>query len=180
MPLTLYARSAKDVEEAFHIWRSINMPAWSGNVWRIVEVDQEWLSDRPQLAKASAWAKRSNMHTAVLLFRNHEAGYIATECNAERIGTFAPIEPLVRSFEVRIEVEGLDGVDALIFALDETHALQLYLDHKGEGWSAKDNRVTVREFSRWTLTGSQTRLREEMDLGVFGVAGWSPEHGWRI
>ncbi|MFM6828837.1 MAG: hypothetical protein ACKOVA_00655 [Novosphingobium sp.] len=118
------------------------------------------------------------MHDAVLLFRNHEAGWIATSCNSERIGAIAPVEPLVRSFEARIEVEGFGGVDALVFARDANHALELYLVYRGGNEAG--TQITIREFSRWTLTGGHTRLREEMDMGTFGVAGWTPETGWKI
>lgn len=100
--------------------------------------------------------------------------------DAEPIGAIAPPEPLVRAFEARLEAEGQRGVDALVFALDASHALQLYLDYRRQDWSAGNSRVSILEFSRWELTGSQTRLREEMDMGVTGVAGQSPSGQWRI
>lgn len=180
VPLTVYANDREDAESAFDIWRSINMSSWSGTVSRLEEMDDEWLRDRPQLKKAVEWARKSDMHNAVLVFRNHEAGWIATPPNSERIGAIAPVEPLVRSFEARIKAEGLEGVDALVFTLDVNHALELYLAYRGEVRVPSDTPIVIREFSRWTLTGGHTRLREEMDVGTFGVAGWAPVTGWKI
>lgn len=180
VPLTVYAPNTDEATETFALWCAINMPGWSRQPVRIEILTEEQLAQQPQLSAAVARAKKVGMHDAVLLFRNHDAGWLAVDCNAERIGSVAPPEPLVRSFEARVEVGGNAGVDALVFAHDAAQAMQLYMAHKGVDWFALGHAVTITEFSRWTLTGTQTQLREDMDMGSIGIAGQSPDGGWHI
>lgn len=180
VPLTVYAPNTDEATETFAFWCAINMPGWSRQPVHIETLTEAELAQQPQLSAAVARARTVGMHDAVLLFRNHDAGWLAVGCNAERIGSIAPPEPLVRSFEACIEVEGLAGVDALVFAHDAAQATQHYMAHKGAEWFAEGYSVTITEFSRWTLTGKYTQLREDMDMGSVGIAGQSQDGAWRI
>lgn len=58
--------------------------------------------------------------------------------------------------------------------------MQHYMAHKGAEWFAEGYCVTITEFSRWTLTGKYSQLREDMDMGTIGIAGQSPDGEWKI
>jgi hypothetical protein len=68
----------------------------------------------------------------------------------------------------------------MVFAFDEANAIQQYIDYRESFFGSVTHLYELREFSRWKLTGDQTALRELMDLGVIGIAGWSPTNGWSI
>lgn len=180
LPVVIFAASAADAADTFALWSSIHMPDWSNTPAKIQEMSSEWLAERPQLAAAVARARATSMYDAVLLFRDHKAGWFAVGVEATAIGTIAPVEPAVRSFQVRRSVEGLEGREVMVFAHDVTHAIQLYTEYRETYGSPVDTPFEVLEFLRWTLTGEQTILRELMDLGVIGIAGWAPNHGWSI
>lgn len=180
VPLTIYAPDEDEARDTFALWAAIHQPTWSRQPASLEEVSPEWLAERPQLAKAVDRAKRTAMHDAVLLFRDHESGWFAVEVQQQATGAIAPIEPRVRSFQVRSSVEGPDGLEVIVFAFDLAAAIQQYIDYREEHFGPVTHPYTVEEFSRWTLTGEQTVLRKLMDLGAIGVAGWSPTKGWNI
>lgn len=67
-----------------------------------------------------------------------------------------------------------------MFAFDEANAVQQYLDYRENAFGSVPDDFELRVLSRWKLTGEQTILRELMDLGVIGIAGWSSGCGWSI
>lgn len=180
VPLTIFAPSGSEAFITYQEWVAIHSPGWSRDPALIEEVSYHWLAERPQLAEAVARAIETKMHDAVLLFVNHVAGWLAVPTHAARIGAIAPPEPLVRCYEVRVEKEGLEGVEVMVFAHDPEHTLRLYCEWHETFFGAIDHPYEIREFSRWTLTGDQTVLRDQMDTGCVGIAGWSPTRGWSI
>jgi len=180
VPLTVFAPSSEAAVETYTLWAAIHMPTWSHEPIRVQEVAPEWLGDRPQLEAAARRASHTGMHDAVLLFRDHVAGWIAVPAYAERVGAIAPVEPRVRSFEVRVQMDDRWNLAVMVFAESIEEAVQLYIDHCELNGGRVDHAYRVTEFSRWQLGGERRVLREQMDLGMTGVAGWSSERGWAI
>ncbi len=180
VPLTIYAPNEAEARDTYAFWCAIHQPGWSREPAQITEVAVEWLKERPQLAAAVERAKRISMHDAVLLFHSHEGGWFAVEVHQQATGAIAPVEPIVRSFEVRSDFDGLVGREVMVFAFDLPNAIQIYLDYRESSCGPVTHSYTVTEFSRWTLTGDQTILRTMMDMGATGVAGWSSAKGWGI
>lgn len=180
VPLTIFAPSADEAALAFREWVSIHMPAWTKEPAKLEEVSAEQLTDEPQLGNAVERAKATGVHDAVMMFTSHDAGWIAVPTFAAQIGAVAPVEPAVRCYEVRVEKEHIQGVEVIVFAYDQEHALQLYQQWHLTFYGACNHPHLLSTFSRWTLTGDQTVLREQMDMGCVGIAGWSPVRGWSI
>lgn len=176
VPLTIAATDAETADVVYREWRSIHSLRWSAQPSKIERMDDAWLKDRPQLVDAVRRAVESDRGDCVLYFLGHSAGWLAAPTYSARMGSIAPFEPLVQSFGVRVEKEGMTGLEVMLFARSIEEAIQLYLDWHGP----VHHPYTIRPFSRWTLTGEQTTLREEMDLGMVGVAGWSSEGGYHI
>lgn len=180
IPLTIAASDFEAAEEVYAEWRSIHAPHWSGQSLEMEKMDGAWLKDRPQLADALRRASDKNLSDCVFYFLDHDAGWIAKPTYGTRMGGIAPLEPLVQCFQVRVEKEGLKGPEAMIFARSEADAFQFYIDWHEEQVGPINHPYTLSQFSRWALTGEQTILRKEMDLGMVGIAGWSSTGGYHI
>lgn len=181
VPLTIYAQTADEARETFALWCAIHQPRWTRVPQRLEEVTEEWLRDRPQLAQAIERARRHSMNDAVLWFHSNEGGWFAIDVHEQmNVGAIAPIEPRVRAFEIKSQIEDMEGVEVMVFAFSPEDAAQMYLDYRETFFGPVEHPFTINEFSRWLLTGGQTHLRDLMEMGVTGIAGWSPASGWGI
>jgi hypothetical protein len=174
VPLHIVAKDTDDAREIYTRWVIAHAVPWSHEPAVVREAAAGWLEQQPQLADAVAGAVRLTTST-VLYWTDHHRGWIAKAPEAMPESKIAPIEPLVRVYEV--EDDGLDQL--LVFAHDPTQAIQIYFDWR-EHWKKPHGPATIKPVSRWLLLGPQTVLREQMDIGYIGIAGWSPNEGWGI
>lgn len=179
VPLHIVACDIEQATKAYRVWVSANRPEWSDVPRVIDQVQQHWLDDQPQLDEGVQEAS-SLAEARVLSWIGHAEGWKASRPSEKPTGRLAPIEPIVGAYSVHVDKPLLDGVEVIIFAQNATQALQLYLDWH-ETWHGKVmHHYTITPFSHWLLVSDQTMLRELMDIGHIGVAGWSPTKGWSI
>ncbi len=179
VPLHIVARDLAEATEAYRVWVSVNRPEWSDVPRVIDEVQQHWLDDQPQLDDAVQEARRL-ADASVLSWIGHAEGWKASLPSEKPTGRLAPIEPIVGAYSVHVDKPLLDGVEVVVFAQNATQALQLYLDWHETFHGKVKHHYTITPFSHWLLVGGQTVLRELMDIGHVGVAGWTPVTGWSI
>ncbi len=180
VPLMIFAPRADEAAVTYREWVVIHSPNWSPEPAQVEQVGDQWLADRPQLANAMQRAASSRLHDNVILFIDHAAGWKAVPTHAAQIGAIAAPEPAVRAYEVRVEKEHLGGVEVMVFAEDPEQAIQLYREWHETFYGELNYPYEIKPFSRWTLTGDQTVLREQMDMGCVGIAAGSPVRGWSI
>lgn len=178
IPLTVFASSQEDAKLTYLEWVVIHQPhrpAWSKEPSRVWRLSKKELAARPQLADAARAAARHGLDS-VGYWLGHDRGWIALPTYCDRAGKISPYEPDVRYYLVEAEA----GDDAQVFARDMDEALRLYdiWYRDAYGYHAAD--CTVRAVSRELLTGDQATLREDMDRGLTGIAGWTLAGGWKI
>ena len=176
LPLTVYAEHTDGADLVYREWRTIHEPSWSRDPWRIEEVSEGWLAERPQLAVEVEKASTQSGDW-VFYFLGHTEGWDARPTFAERAGSIAPPAPPVRYYVVECDAE---GADAELFAQTIEDAVQLYIDYHTTAYGKCEHQYTLIERSRWLLMGAKMILRTEMDMGLVGVAGWDMRKGWHI
>ena len=175
-PLTVLAGNADDADLVYREWRSIHCPTWSKDPAQLVEVSEEWLAERPQLAAAVAQARKVPLDW-VFYFLGHEAGWTFRTTYMDTVGVIAPVEPVVRYYLVETDGNG-DQTD--VFANSMEDAIQLYIDYSETAFTKCDHAYSITQTSRWVLMGDKTSLRAEMDRETVGISGWDMREGWHI
>lgn len=180
VPLTVYADDSFEAENAYYMWCLVHRLEWAETPAKLEHKDEQWFAERTQLATAIERAKQVGLHDGVCQWLGHEAGWVVASELSPQLGRIAPPEPVVRCFTVRIEHKGITGVDALVFARTPEQAESIYLQHMRQYKPKRYKSLAVEEFSRWRLLGDQTILREQMDMGMEGIAHRSGQFGWSI
>lgn len=171
IPLTVIADSYEAAEQLYLAWREaqgLGLPC----KWKQVALrDSAWLADHPQLAGLAG-----NGTAGIAYWLSHREGWTLASPEDEPVGQLQPPKAPVRCFW--IELDG--GFSSIISATSQEHAVTMFLAWQQGIRGRRPRRFTVREKSRWLLTGDKYVLREEMDAGMMGIAARAEPGGWHI
>jgi len=176
VPLTVFAHDAQSAEAIYGEWIMRHMPGRAPKPKSIEECDEGSLSEFPQLAEAVHDATSKDT-AGVGYWLGHRGGWFVQPPHAPRLGELGPF---VSGIECYVFVHGDADDRILVFAHDQDHANELFSAWHEAAFGRPFEHVLFKWVSRWLLTDDQVTLREEMDIGMTGIAGWSPMTGWHI
>lgn len=135
------------------------------------ELDERELEDHPQLAELI-----EDSGPGIAFWIAHEEGWHTGKPEGPMLGRLAPPDTPVRYYVF----ESDDGDDAEVFAVSGEDALLIYYAYHEAAFARRPSKVTFKERSRFTLLDGRAALRDDMDAGLTGVAGWTLTEGWRV
>jgi hypothetical protein len=176
VPLTVFAIHADQASAIYREWIARNMPNRSPNPTAIELCDERALDEFPQLAEALQQAVDEEKF-GVGYWLGNRGGWFIQPALAPRVGDIAP---LVSRIECFIFVRRESDDQFLVFAEDRDQANEIFQAWHEAKFGRPFEHVLFKEMSRWLLVDEQLTLREEMDIGMVGIAGWSQADGWHL
>lgn len=176
VPLTVFASDTNQAEEIYAEWILRHMPGRDDVPDTIEQCIDESFAEFPQLGEAAHEATLKEQG-GVAYWLGHRGGWFVQPASAPRLGEIAPASS---SVECYLFIYGENDVRLYVFANDRDHATELFQEWHKDTFGRPFEQIMFKQISRWTLTEDQVTLREEMDIGMVGISGYSLATGWHI
>lgn len=170
-PLTIVADGQGEAFRVVYMWREAHAPhTLPTDIW-LIELGDDDLKHRPDLAKIA-----DGESLGVAYWAGSQSGWLVVAPESKMLGEVAPPSPSLRCFGFLTMEEG--GTYVVAETFDQATKLLHAYSHHINGWDPQFGAAV--EISAWLLHGKTITLRDEMFAGKSGIAHRCEDGIWRV
>jgi len=179
-PVTICAGTIEEADECFHDWAERNRPKWTEGLVLSRELDLQAPFEDPSILTARDAAERMGLSCAILGYDDNARIWRHFCVDAPFTVLLAPPWDRVHAYQFDVPLGDAWRPDALVFAHDITHAMQIYFDWRESVRHGVDALYRATSVTKSQLRGNREELIVLMEQGQTGVAQWGRDKGWSI
>jgi hypothetical protein len=170
-PVTVFASNLAHAEEIHVAWIKAHDPTKSTAPHMTHTYEGELLEARPLLASAA----KLNV-AGIGYFNPSLENWTIAEPGAKPKGPLVPPPSGIDYYSLSTD----KAEHAMMFARSYDEAVTFYLAFHMEEYGQAPVHMEIRKRSRWELVGETATLRDQLEAGRSGMAGYTPQGLWRI